>query len=163
MKDGFRRHVATVGGLTAVSRVLGFVRDMIMAWLLGAGLLADAFVVAFRIPNLLRRFMAEGAVSVAFVPVFSEVKEREGLAQAFLIGRDFIGDEPVALVLGDNIFYGHAFSDILQRAGRWHRRADENLVCHRPFARGNRGVADTFFCDRDAAAATMTLRPRRSP
>jgi putative peptidoglycan lipid II flippase len=91
MKDGFRRHVATVGGLTAVSRVLGFVRDMIMAWLLGAGLLADAFVVAFRIPNLLRRFMAEGAVSVAFVPVFSEVKEREGLAQAFRMAQQVLG------------------------------------------------------------------------
>ncbi|HOS97359.1 MAG TPA: murein biosynthesis integral membrane protein MurJ [Deltaproteobacteria bacterium] len=91
MKDGFRRHVATVGGLTAVSRVLGFVRDMIMAWLLGAGLLADAFVVAFRIPNLLRRFMAEGAVSVAFVPVFSEVKEREGLARAFRMAQQVLG------------------------------------------------------------------------
>ncbi|MCK7469008.1 MAG: murein biosynthesis integral membrane protein MurJ, partial [Desulfosudis oleivorans] len=63
--------------------MLGFVRDMVMAWLLGAGPLADAFVVAFRLPNLLRRFMAEGAVSVAFVPVFSEVKEREGTDQAF--------------------------------------------------------------------------------
>ena len=49
---------------------------------------------------------------------YAEQPRPEGLAQAFLIGRDFIGDEPVALVLGDNIFYGHAFSDILQRAGR---------------------------------------------
>jgi putative peptidoglycan lipid II flippase len=78
----------TVGGLTAISRVLGFVRDMIMAWLLGAGLLADAFVVANRIPNILRRFMAEGAVSVAFVPVFSEVKEKEGIERAFLMARE---------------------------------------------------------------------------
>lgn len=90
MKDGFRRNVATVGGLTAISRILGFVRDMVMAWLLGAGPFADAFVVAFRLPNLLRRFMAEGAVSVAFVPVFSEVKEREGLQSAFRMAREVL-------------------------------------------------------------------------
>jgi putative peptidoglycan lipid II flippase len=88
MKDGFKKNVATVGGLTSISRVLGFVRDMVMAWLLGAGPLADAFVVAFRLPNLLRRFMAEGAVSVAFVPVFSEVKEREGIDRAYLMARE---------------------------------------------------------------------------
>ena len=90
MRDGFRKNVATVGGLTAVSRILGFIRDMIMAWLLGAGLLADAFVVANRIPNLLRRFMAEGAVSVAFVPVFSEVREREGLERAYLMAQQIM-------------------------------------------------------------------------
>ncbi|HPS93319.1 MAG TPA: murein biosynthesis integral membrane protein MurJ, partial [Deltaproteobacteria bacterium] len=88
MKDGFRKNVATVGGLTSVSRVLGYVRDMVMALLLGAGPLADAFVVAFRIPNLLRRFMAEGAVSVAFVPVFSEVKERDGIDRAYQMARE---------------------------------------------------------------------------
>jgi putative peptidoglycan lipid II flippase len=90
MKDGFRKNVATVGGLTSISRVLGFVRDMIMAWLLGAGPLADAFVVANRIPNLLRRFMAEGAVSVAFVPVFSEIKEKEGIERAYLMAREMM-------------------------------------------------------------------------
>jgi putative peptidoglycan lipid II flippase len=90
MKDGFKKNVVTVGGLTSISRVLGFVRDMIMAWLLGAGPLADAFVVANRIPNLLRRFMAEGAVSVAFVPVFSEVKEKEGIERAYLMAREIM-------------------------------------------------------------------------
>lgn len=90
MRDSFRKNILTVGGLTAISRVLGFIRDMIMAWLLGAGILADAFVVANRIPNLLRRFMAEGAVSVAFVPVFSEVKEKEGIERAFLMAREIM-------------------------------------------------------------------------
>jgi putative peptidoglycan lipid II flippase len=99
MRDGFRKNVATVGGLTAISRVLGFVRDMVMAWLLGAGPLADAFVVAFRLPNLLRRFMAEGAVSVAFVPVFSEVKEREGTDQAFRMAREVLTLMFVALTV----------------------------------------------------------------
>ncbi|MGC9325127.1 MAG: murein biosynthesis integral membrane protein MurJ [Desulfomonilia bacterium] len=86
-KDSFKRNIATVGGLTGISRILGFIRDVVMAWLLGAGPLADAFIVAFRLPNLLRRFMAEGAVSVAFVPVFSEVKEREGIENAFAMAR----------------------------------------------------------------------------
>ncbi|HNR49939.1 MAG: putative peptidoglycan biosynthesis protein MurJ [Deltaproteobacteria bacterium ADurb.BinA179] len=82
MKKSTKRKIAAVGGLTGISRILGFVRDMVMAWLLGAGFLADAFIVAFRIPNLLRRFMAEGAVSVAFVPVFVEAREKDGLKRA---------------------------------------------------------------------------------
>jgi len=88
MKSSFRRHIATVGALTGISRILGFVRDMVTAWLLGASPLADAFFVAFRIPNLLRRFMAEGAVSVAFVPVFNEAKETDGLEKALAMFRD---------------------------------------------------------------------------
>ncbi|MFA5654330.1 MAG: murein biosynthesis integral membrane protein MurJ, partial [Desulfomonilia bacterium] len=87
MKKSTKRKIATVGGLTGISRALGFVRDMVMAWLLGAGFLADAFIVAFRIPNLLRRFMAEGAVSVAFVPVFVESKEKDGLQKAIELTR----------------------------------------------------------------------------
>lgn len=87
MKKSTKRKIAAVGGLTGISRILGFVRDMVMAWLLGAGFLADAFIVAFRIPNLLRRFMAEGAVSVAFVPVFVESKEKDGLQKAVELTR----------------------------------------------------------------------------
>jgi len=89
MANRVTKDIAVVGGFTGLSRVLGFVRDMVMAWLLGAGSgpMADAFIVAFRIPNLLRRFMAEGAVSVAFVPVFSEIKEKEGLDRAFSMAR----------------------------------------------------------------------------
>jgi putative peptidoglycan lipid II flippase len=87
MKVGILKNIATVSGLTGISRILGFVRDMVIAWLLGASYLADAFIVAFRIPNLLRRFMAEGAVSVAFVPVFSEAKERDGIDKAFALAR----------------------------------------------------------------------------
>ena len=64
------RSIATIGGLTAVSRVLGFVRDMLLAALLGAGPVADAFFVALRFPNLFRSLFAEGAFSAAFVPIF---------------------------------------------------------------------------------------------
>lgn len=72
------RSFATVGGLTAVSRVLGFVRDQLIAYVLGTGLVADAFIVAFRIPNLFRRLFAEGAFNSAFVPLFADRLEGEG-------------------------------------------------------------------------------------
>jgi putative peptidoglycan lipid II flippase len=70
--------LATVGSMTFLSRVLGFLRDAIIARTFGAGLYADAFFVAFRIPNLLRRLFAEGAFSQAFVPVLAEYKTRRG-------------------------------------------------------------------------------------
>jgi len=73
------RAVATVSSLTMVSRVLGFVRDFFIARAFGAGLLTDAFFVAFRIPNLLRRLFGEGAFSQAFVPILAEHKNREGV------------------------------------------------------------------------------------
>lgn len=69
---------ARVGGVTAVSRVLGFLRDMVIAATFGAGPAADAFFVAFRIPNFLRRLLAEGAFSQAFVPVLGEYRARGG-------------------------------------------------------------------------------------
>lgn len=64
------RGTSIVGLLTLLSRILGFVRDMVLAMVFGAGVLTDAFVVAFRIPNLLRSMFAEGAMTSAFVPVF---------------------------------------------------------------------------------------------
>jgi putative peptidoglycan lipid II flippase len=70
--------VATVSGMTLISRVLGFVRDAVIARMFGAGLETDAFFVAFRIPNLLRRMFAEGAFSQAFVPILAEYKARNG-------------------------------------------------------------------------------------
>jgi putative peptidoglycan lipid II flippase len=71
------RALVTVSGLTLVSRILGYVRDFYIARAFGAGLATDAFFVAFRIPNLLRRLFAEGAFSQAFVPVLAEYKNRE--------------------------------------------------------------------------------------
>lgn len=72
------RAFATVGGSTLISRVLGFVRDVLMAAYLGSGPVADAFFVAFRFPNLFRRWFAEGAFNAAFVPLFSRRLEEEG-------------------------------------------------------------------------------------
>ncbi len=76
------RSFATVGGLTAISRVLGFVRDQLIAYVLGTGAVADAFIVAFRIPNLFRRLFAEGAFNSAFVPLFAERLEGTNPAEA---------------------------------------------------------------------------------
>ncbi len=70
------RALGTVSSMTLVSRVLGFLRDLLIARAFGAGLATDAFFVAFRIPNLLRRLFAEGAFSQAFVPVLGEYRAR---------------------------------------------------------------------------------------
>ena len=71
------RFVATIGGLTAISRVLGFMRDILMTAFLGAGWVADCFVIAFKLPNFFRRLFAEGAFNAAFVPLFSEKLEAD--------------------------------------------------------------------------------------
>lgn len=81
------RAAGVVGFWTTLSRVLGFVRDMVIAIFMGAGLGADAFFVAFRIPNLLRRLFAEGALSAAFVPTFVEVLQKEGRDKAEQLAR----------------------------------------------------------------------------
>ena len=76
------RALVTVSGMTLVSRVFGFIRDAVIAKVFGAGLGTDAFFVAFRLPNLLRRVFAEGAFSQAFVPVLTEYKTRHGESAA---------------------------------------------------------------------------------
>ncbi|UEM22549.1 murein biosynthesis integral membrane protein MurJ [Skermanella mucosa] len=76
------RKILSVGGLTLASRVLGFVRDILTAALLGAGPVADAFFVAFRLPNHFRALFAEGAFNAAFVPMFSSFLVGQGRSQA---------------------------------------------------------------------------------
>jgi len=77
--------LATVSSMTLLSRILGFVRDTVIARAFGAGLVTDAFFVAFRIPNLLRRLFAEGAFAQAFVPILAEYKNRRGEADTRLL------------------------------------------------------------------------------
>ena len=72
------RALATVSGMTLLSRILGFVRDFVIARMFGAGMATDAFFVAFKLPNLLRRMFAEGAFSQAFVPILGEYKNQRG-------------------------------------------------------------------------------------
>ncbi len=77
------RGFATVGTWTLLSRILGFVRDVLIAATLGAGPVAEAFVVAFSLPNMFRRFFAEGAFNMAFVPMFSKKVEADDGALTF--------------------------------------------------------------------------------
>jgi putative peptidoglycan lipid II flippase len=88
------RNFATVGGATLLSRLLGFVRDVLLAAAVGAGPVADAFVVAFRLPNLFRRLFAEGAFNSAFIPLFGRAVEEEGEAGA----KRFAGEIGAALL-----------------------------------------------------------------
>ena len=76
------RFAATVGGYTLISRLLGFLRDILIARGLGTGAVADAFFVAFKLPNLFRRLFAEGAFNLAFVPLFAARLESGGRAAA---------------------------------------------------------------------------------
>jgi putative peptidoglycan lipid II flippase len=78
---------SVVSGMTLLSRILGLVRDIVFARYFGAGLLMDAFLVAQRIPNMLRRFFAEGAFSAGFVPVMARYRERHDHDEA----REFVG------------------------------------------------------------------------
>jgi putative peptidoglycan lipid II flippase len=78
------RRIATVGGLTLVSRLTGFIRDVVMAAILGAGPMADAFFIAFRLPNHFRAIFAEGAFAAAFVPAYARTLEQAGLPAAKL-------------------------------------------------------------------------------
>src|SRR5437773_200317 len=106
------RALLAVSSLTLVSRILGYVRDFFIARAFGAGLATDAFFVAFRIPNLLRRLFAEGAFSQAFVPVLAEHKNRhpeaetktliDGAATAFFA--DYF--DPPVVVLAWAVFAG---------------------------------------------------------
>ncbi len=90
-KDSVEGHIATSAGIVALgtfsSRILGFVRDVILAGIFGASSVADAFYVAFRIPNFLRELFAEGSMSAAFVPVFSEYLTLHGKQEAKKLGR----------------------------------------------------------------------------
>jgi putative peptidoglycan lipid II flippase len=93
------RAFATVGGLTMVSRVLGFVRDILIAAALGTGLVADAFFIAFRFPNLFRRLFGEGAFNSAFVPLFAKRLEREGPDAARQFAEEALSCQTFALVI----------------------------------------------------------------
>ena len=100
---------------TMTSRVLGLIRDQIFAILVGANRFSDAFVVAFRIPNLLRDLFAEGALSSAFVPTFADAHRNRGAAQAWRLANAVVGVVLVvvgALVLAGEVFAGEVVRGI---------------------------------------------------
>jgi putative peptidoglycan lipid II flippase len=107
------RAAGVVGFWTTLSRILGFVRDMVIALFMGAGLGADAFFVAFRIPNLLRRLSAEGAFSAAFIPTYVETLQKDGSSEAARLAR--ITFTFAAIVLGVVTVAGIIFSPWIVR------------------------------------------------
>jgi len=91
-------NVGKVSAATFLSRVLGLLRDQVFAALFGAGTAADAFNMAFRVPNLLRDLFAEGAMSASFVPTFTQWREREGDEPAWALGRQLMATLFVVLM-----------------------------------------------------------------
>jgi putative peptidoglycan lipid II flippase len=100
------KHLLSVGGLTALSRVTGFVRDIVLGGILGAGLAADAFVVAFRLPNHFRAIFGEGAFNAAYVPSYSRVLETDGATSAKI----FSGQILTLLLLSQIVLLGFAWA-----------------------------------------------------
>lgn len=100
------RRVGTVSFYTFLSRILGLLRDGVMAWAFGATRIADAFYVAFRIPNLLRRLVAEGALTIAFVPVYTDYlkKSRASAREAASVIFTYLSLFLVVLVISGIIF-----------------------------------------------------------
>ena len=78
---GLLKSSVTVGAMTMLSRFLGLARDVVIANFIGASVAADAFFVAFKIPNFMRRLFAEGAFSQAFVPVLSEYRSQRSIEE----------------------------------------------------------------------------------
>ena len=85
MKNNYKvsKAAGTVGGMTLISRLFGFLRDLVIAMQFGASTVADAFFVAFRIPNVQRKILSEGAVTAAFIPVYSEILNNKGEKEAW--------------------------------------------------------------------------------
>src|SRR5689334_2547826 len=91
------RNVATVGGITFLSRILGFARDVLIAAVFGAGARADAFFVAFQLANLIRRLLAEGAMNAAVVPLYLRARDQGGEPGAGAFAGQLIGTLATAL------------------------------------------------------------------
>ena len=116
---------ASVSGMTFLSRLTGFVRDTLLAILFGAGVAMDAFVVAFRIPNLLRRLFAEGAFSQAFVPVLGEYRSRNGDEQTRAFAAHVLGLLGAALFVATLIGIVAAPAIVYLTAGGFAKDADK--------------------------------------
>ena len=100
MSDNTRvtRAAGTVGAATFLSRIFGYIRDMVLGGFFGAGPLTDAFIAAFRRPNLLRRLFGEGSLGITFIPVFSELLEKNGKQEAFRLAHSAVRLLSVVLV-----------------------------------------------------------------
>src|SRR5271170_967527 len=107
-KDNAKRSAAIVGIAVMGSRLMGVVREQVFAFMFGATMYADAFIAAFRIPNLLRDLFAEGALSTAFTTTFTKTWEKEGSDSAWHLARLVLST--LTLVLGTICVLGIFFS-----------------------------------------------------
>jgi len=105
------RSLSTVGGFTLLSRILGFIRDVIIAQYFGAGSAVDAFLIAFKIPNFMRRLFAEGAFSQAFIPILSEYKTQKNPDEVRDLLSHTVGS--LGLILSLITLFGLVFSPLL--------------------------------------------------
>ena len=112
-KEHVTRAAGIVGFFTFLSRTVGLARDILIANFFGSGMAADAFIVAFRIPNLLRRLFAEGSFSVAFIPVFTEYLQTRSKEEAFLLAR--VVSTFLVLILTGITILGIVFSPLIVR------------------------------------------------
>ena len=162
------RSVATVGSYTLVSRVFGFVRDILTAAILGAGPVADAFFVAQRLPNLFRSLFAEGAFSAAFVPLFAGTMAEHGKDAARVFAEDALAVLLAALLAF--VLLGEIFMPAVMRliAPGLRRRPGKVRARRRPHphhlslsavhrAGGAAGRACLNSVDRFAAAAATPI------
>ena len=95
-KNNFFKHLSLMSIITFFSRILGYLRDLIFAFLLGATALADSFLLAFRIPNFFRRLFAEGAINNAFIPIYLSIENKNTSADA----QKFSGTLFIFLIFG---------------------------------------------------------------
>ena len=108
MKDGLAKSAGVIGAATFTSRILGLVRDQAQAYFFGTDWRADAFVVATRVPTLLRELFAEGAMSAAFVPTFTRILTKDGKAAAFRLGSQVVNG--LLVVTGVLVLLGIVFA-----------------------------------------------------
>ena len=106
-----------VGAATLLSRIMGYVRDMVMSWAFGTSAAADAFYVAYRIPNLLRELLAEGSMSAAFIPVFTETLTKGTKEEARHLANAVFARLLVILVIVTGI--GIIFAPYIVKAIAW--------------------------------------------
>lgn len=113
-----------VGAATLASRVMGYMRDMVMSWAFGTSIAADAFYVAYRIPNLLRELLAEGSMSAAFIPVFTETLTKESKESAHRLANAVFARLLVILVVLTGL--GVIFAPYVVKliAAGWEHRAE---------------------------------------
>jgi putative peptidoglycan lipid II flippase len=98
------KHFSTISFYTALSRISGFARDILIAKYIGAGAISDAFFIALRVPNFFRRFFAEGAFNSAFIPLFSRKLEVEGKEKAHLFAEQIFAFMFIALLIFSAVF-----------------------------------------------------------